>query len=84
MKHPGLLIAGLDVGRVKHDADGGTEGLRRKVVSELSADDARVAYTSQILHIRTCTQRDKNAPCGRVTLPQMTRILVPCTSFFPR
>lgn len=33
----------LDVRRVKHDADGGTEGLGREVVSELGTDDARVS-----------------------------------------
>ena len=30
-------------GRVKHDADGGTERTGREVVAELSADDTRVA-----------------------------------------
>jgi len=36
-------------GRVKHDADGGTERTGREVVAELSADDTRVAVNASDL-----------------------------------
>jgi hypothetical protein len=43
----------LNVRRVKHDADGGTEGLGREVVSELGTDDAGVSWSGQLLPVYT-------------------------------
>ena len=40
--------------RVKHDADGGTEGLGREVVLELGADDTGVAVRTGDLALFSC------------------------------
>ena len=40
--------------RVKHDADGGTEGLGREVVLELGADDTGVAVRAGDLALFSC------------------------------
>jgi hypothetical protein len=46
---PKIVIGSLYRRRVKHDADGGTEGLGRQVVLELGADDAGVAVRADDL-----------------------------------
>ena len=39
----------LDVGGVKHDTDGGAEGLRREVLLEIGTDETGVAVSSSNL-----------------------------------
>lgn len=69
--------------RVKHDTNGSTEGPRGEGAGELGADDAGVACirllaTEPLLHVlEDSSDGFVDSPCGLVTLPQMTRILVP-------
>lgn len=68
--------------RVKHDTNGSTEGPRGEGAGELGADDAGVACIRPLATEALCVPEDcgcglVDSPCGLVTLPQMTRILVP-------
>ena len=54
LSSPGVGGPKLYRRRVKHDADGGTEGLGREVVLELGADDTGVAVRAGDLALFSC------------------------------